>query len=286
MQPSADHHASDQPSSRHGTALSGRHGPADGTANVARVYDALLGGKDNYACDRAAAARLAAAVPGAPQAARDNRAFLGRAVRYLAGQGITQYIDIGSGLPAGGPVHHLAREHCPDPHVAYIDHDPIVVAHARALLADSPHITAIEADLRYPRSLLTMPEVRDAIDLSRPVGVLLVAVLHFLADSDRPHDLVQAITARLAPASYIALSHVTADHLTPDAATAAAAAYDGASAPGVTRTRDDIERFFDGLQIIPPGITDITTWRPGRGHGPRTVRPPLFYGGIGRIPPR
>jgi hypothetical protein len=154
-----------------------------------------------------------------------------------------------------------------------------------ALLADSPHITALEADLRYPRSLLTMPEVRDVIDLSQPVGVLLVAVLHFLADSDRPHDLVQAITARLAPGSYIALSHVTADHLAPDTAQAAAAAYDGASAPGVTRTRDDIERFLDGLELIPPGITDVTTWRPGRGHGLRAVRPPLFYGGIGRIPP-
>ena len=259
---------------------------ADGPANVARVYDALLGGKDNYACDRAAAARLVAAVPGAPQAARDNRAFLSRAVRYLAGQGITQFLDIGSGLPAAGPVHHVAREHCPDPHVAYVDHDPVVVAHARALLAGSPHITAIPADLRYPRSLLTMREVRDVIDLSQPAGVLLVAVLHFLADADRPRDLVQAITARLAPGSYLALSHVTADHLAPGAAQAAAAAYDGASAPGVPRTREDIARFLDGLQIIPPGITDVTAWRPGRGHGLRAAGPPLFYGGIGRIPPR
>jgi S-adenosyl methyltransferase len=165
-------------------------------------------------------------------------------------------------------------------------YDPIVVAHARALLADSPHITATEADLRYPRSLLTMREVRDVIDLSQPVAVLMVAVLHFVPDDADPHGLVEAITARLAPGSYVALSHVTADHLTPDAAQAAAAAYDGASAPGVTRTRDDIERFLDGLQIIPPGITDITAWRPGRGHSLRTVRPPLFYGGIGRIPPR
>jgi S-adenosyl methyltransferase len=209
-----------------------------------------------------------------PNAARIYDWLIGGKDHYMAG------------LPAAGPVHHLAREHCPDPHVAYVDRDPIVVAHARALLADSPRITAIQADLRHPRSLLTMREVRDVIDLSQPVGVLLVAVLHFLADSDRPRDLVQAITARLAPGSYIALSHVTADHLAPDAAQAAAAAYDGASAPGVTRTRDDIERFLDGLELIPPGVTDVTAWRPGRGHGLRTVRPPLFYGGIGRIPPR
>ena len=257
--------------------------------NVARVYDWLLGGKDHLAADRRAGQKLVAAVPGARQAARDNRAFLARAVRYLAGQGITQYLDIGSGLPAAGPVHHLAREHCPDPHVAYIDHDPVVIAHARALLADSPHITAIPADLRHPRSLLTTREIRDVIDLSQPAGVLLVAVLHFLADADRPHDLVQAITARLAPGSYIALSHVTADHLAPGAAQAAAAAYDGASAPGVTRTREDIERFLDGLELIPPGITDVNAWRPAPGPGRprlRSAGPPLFYGGIGRIPPR
>ncbi|HUZ26784.1 MAG TPA: SAM-dependent methyltransferase [Streptosporangiaceae bacterium] len=136
-----------------------------GVPNVARVYDALLGGKDNLAADREAARRLVAAVPGAARAARASRAFLGRAVRYLAGQGITQYLDIGSGLPTQGSVHQVAHDVNPDTRVVYADHDPVVVAHARALLADSPaagppKVTAVEADLRYPRHLLTSPEIR------------------------------------------------------------------------------------------------------------------------------
>jgi len=255
-----------------------------GVPNTARVYDWLLGGKDNYAADRAAARRLVAVVPGAARAARDNRAFLGRAVRYLAGQGITQFIDIGSGLPAGRAVHEIAREAAPGARVAYVDHDPVVVAHARALLADSPLVTAVEADLRYPRHLLSTREVRDVIDPGQPVGVLLVAVLHFLADSDRPHDVVRAIIARLAPGSYVAVSHVTADYLTPEAAKAAEAAYDGASAPGVARSRDDVERFLDGLELVVPGVTDVAAWRPGPAPAGPPGRPVLFYAGIGRVP--
>jgi trans-aconitate methyltransferase len=259
-------------------------------ANTARIYDWLLGGKDNYAADRAAGQRLVAAVPGARQAARqaarDNRAFLARITRYLAAEaGISQFIDIGSGLPAAGAVHQVAREANPDARVTYVDHDPVVVAHARALLADSPQVTVAQADLRYPRNLLTTSEVRDVIDLSQPVAVLLVAVLHFVPDDADPHGIVRAITARLAPGSYVALSHVTADHLTLGAAKAARAAYDGASAPGVPRSRDDIARFLDGLEAVPPGVTDVTAWRPGRGHR-RRPGPALFYAGIGRVSAR
>jgi S-adenosyl methyltransferase len=259
-------------------------------ANVARVYDWLIGGKDHYAADRAAGRRLVTAVPGIRQAARDNRAFLARVTRYLAAEaGITQFIDIGSGLPGPGPVHQIAREAQPGARVVYADHDPVVVAHARALLADSPLVTAVEADLRYPRSLLTMREVRDVIDLTQPVAVLLVAVLHFVPDDADPHGIVRAITARLAPGSYLAVSHGTADHLDPGAARAARAAYDGASAPGVPRSRADIERFLGGLESVPPGITDVTAWRPGPGPGRprlRSASPPVFYGGAARIPPQ
>jgi SAM-dependent methyltransferase len=287
MQPSADQCASNQPSGRHGTTLSGHHGPADGTPNVARVYDALLGGKDNYAADRAAARRLVAAVPGTTQAARANRSFLGRAVRYLAAQGITQYLDIGSGLPTQGNVHQAAHEVYPAARVVYADIDPIVVSHARALLADSPaasspKVTAVEADLRYPRNLITSREVRDHLDFTQPAGLLLVAVLHFLTDADRPHDVVRCLADRLAPGSYVVISHVTADHLTPEAA--AAAVYDGASAPGVARSREDIEQFLDGLELVPPGITDAAAWRPGAAAACPPARPVLFYAGIGRVP--
>jgi SAM-dependent methyltransferase len=261
-----------------------------GIPNVARVYDALLGGKDNYAADRDAARRLVAAVPGVAWAARSNRAFLGRAVRYLAARGITQFLDIGSGLPTRGNVHQAAHEVAPDARVVYADIDPIVVAHARALLADSPaadpKITAVEADLRYPRHLITSREIRDHLDLARPVGLLLVAVLHFMTDADRPHDVVRCLAGRLAPGSYIVISHGTADNITPDAARAAAAIYDGASAPGVARSRDDIERFLDGLEIVLPGVTDAATWRPGPAPAPigPPGRPALFYAGIGRVP--
>jgi SAM-dependent methyltransferase len=261
--------------------------------NVARVYDCLLGGKDNYAADRAAARRLAAAVPGVARSARANRAFLGRAVRYLAAQGITQYLDIGSGLPTRGNVHQAAHEVAPDARVVYADIDPVVVAHARALLADSaavpsPKVTAVEADLRYPRNLLTSREIRDHLDLDQPVGLLLVAVLHFLTDANRPHDIIRCLAGRLAPGSYIVISHGTADHITPDAARAAAAVYDHASAPGVARTRKEIGRFFDGLDLVPPGITDAATWRPAPAAVPGPIGPPgrpvVFYAGIGRVP--
>jgi SAM-dependent methyltransferase len=264
--------------------------------NVARVYDWLIGGKDHYAADREAGQRLIAAVPGARQAARDNRAFLARVTRYLAAQaGITQFIDIGSGLPGPLAVHEVARQAQPGARVVYVDHDPVVVAHARALLADRPadgppQVTAVEADLRYPRNLLTTRAIRDVIDFAQPVAILLVAVLHFLPDDASPHDIVRTIIASLAPGSYLALSHVTADHLRPAAAQAARAAYHGASAPGVPRSRDDIERFLDGLDLIPPGITDVNAWRPRSGPARPGLRPAgapsLFYGGTARIPPR
>ena len=159
-------------------ALSG----PDPAPNVARVYDALIGGKDNYAADRQAARKLEAAVPGAARAARDNRAFLGRAVRFLAADaGIRQFIDIGTGLPTRGHVHQIARAADPAARVIYADNDPIVVAHARALLVDAPQVIAVEADLRFPRHLLTLPAVRNLIDFDQPVAVLLVAVLHLCA---------------------------------------------------------------------------------------------------------
>jgi S-adenosyl methyltransferase len=160
--------------------------------NAARIYDWLIGGKDHYAADRAVGRRLAAAIPGIRQAAADNRAFLARVTRYLAAEaGISQFIDIGSGLPGPGPVHEIAREAQPAVRVVYVDHDPVVVAHARALLADHPRtgpskVTAVEADLRYPRNMLTVREIRDTIDLTQPVAVLLIAVLHFIPTTPTP----------------------------------------------------------------------------------------------------
>jgi hypothetical protein len=260
-----------------------------GIPNIARVYDALLGGKDNYAVDREAALALAAAIPGAAQAARDNRAFLGRAVRYLADrEGITQFLDIGTGLPTQGAVHEIAQEVSPDARVVYADNDRVVVAHATALLGQAPGVIAVEGDVRYPRHLLTTPAVRDHLDLTRPVAVLMVAVLHFVADLYDPRDAVTTLTGQLAPGSYLVLSHVTGDQLPDDAVTRAREIYRGAYVEGTARSRDEIARFFGGLDLVPPGLVDVAAWRPdldppGGPPGP-AGQPVLFWAGIGRTP--
>lgn len=253
-----------------------------GLSNVARIYDALLGGKDNYAADREAARSLVEAVPDAQRAARDNRAFLARAVRFLAGEaGIGQFLDIGTGLPTRGNVHEIARSVNPDARVAYCDYDPIVVAHARALLADTAEVQAVEADVRYPRHLLTLPAVRDLIDFSQPVAVLLVAVLHFVPDSDSPWSAVKCIIDHLAQGSYLVISHVTGDEIPEHAVRQAEEIYTGALVRGAARSRGDIARFFAGVDLIEPGLVDVATWRSGRRHsGPD--RPVLFYAGVGR----
>jgi SAM-dependent methyltransferase len=249
--------------------------------NAARIYDWLLGGKDNYEADRQAGQRLEDALPGIGRAARDNRAWLGRAVYRIAEAGVTQFLDIGSGLPAAGPVHEIAAKVRPDARVAYVDHDPVVVAHARALLADAPGLTAVQADLRDPEGLLADPGLGAVLDFSQPAGVLLSAVLHFLEDSDNPHGIVAAIAARLAPGSFIAISHGTTDGVDAAAAAAAKTAYQGASMPGVPRSRAEVERFFDGLDLLPPGVADVRAWgRPGV----RPSGPVLFWAAVGRLP--
>jgi hypothetical protein len=251
--------------------------------NVARIYDALLGGKDNYAADREAAEELLKAVPGAMAAARENRAFLGRAVRFLAGEaGIRQFLDIGTGLPTLGNVHEIAQAANPAARVVYADYDPVVLLHANVLLAKAVTVAAVNADLRYPRDLLTSPAVRALIDFDEPVAVLLVAVLHFLEDSDNPWKIVDCIKDHMAPGSYLVVSHVTGDDLPPDARQHAREVYENASAPGVTRAYDDIARFFDGLVMLAPGLVNVPAWRPDR--ITRTPHETLFFAGIGRKP--
>lgn len=259
-------------------------GAFSGLSNVARIYDALLGGKDNLAADRDAARRLMEAVPGAARAAKDNRAFLGRVVRFLAADaGISQFLDIGTGLPVGGHVHEIAQAVNPAARVVYADNDPIVVAHARALLAEARSVAAVEGDVRYPRHLLTMPAVRDLIDFSRPVAVLLVAVLHFVPDSEDPWSAVRVITDWLAPGSYLVVSHVTGDEIPDDAVRRAAEIYQGALVQGTARSVGEVARFFDGLDMAEPGLVDVAEWRPGR-RAAAVGRPVLFWAGAGRKP--
>jgi hypothetical protein len=248
--------------------------------NVARIYDWLLGGKDNFAADRQAASRLLEAVPGAAVAARENRAFLGRAVRFLAQEaGVRQFLDIGTGLPSARAVHEIVRGVVPMPRVVYADDDPVVVSHARALLGDSLSTVVVTADLRQPWDLFARPTVRSLINLAEPVAILLVAVLHFVEDHENPGTIVNCYKDLMASGSYLVISHVTADHLSSDAARHAQAVYASASAPGVARTREQIGGFFAGLDMVAPGLVDVSEWRPD--HIGPLPGPAVFYAGIG-----
>jgi hypothetical protein len=250
--------------------------------NVARVYDCLLGGKDNFAVDRDAAARLLEAVPAAAVAARQNRAFLGRAVRFLAEEaGICQFLDIGTGLPTAGSVHQIAQARNPrQVRVVYADYDPVVVRHAEAILGGSLTAAVVRADLRQPWDLVAQPAVRGMINFAQPVAILLVAVLHFVEDHEDPWAVVNCYKDMMAPGSFLVVSHVTADDLSPGAARKAQAVYDGASAPGVARTRQQVAGFLAGLDLVAPGLVNVSAWRPGRIGAP--PGPALFYAGIGR----
>jgi hypothetical protein len=250
--------------------------------NVARVYDVLLGGRNNFGADRRAAAELLAAVPGAAVAARENRAFLARAVRYLCCRvGIRQFLDVGAGLPTGGSVHEIVEGAVPPARVVYADNDPEVVRQAEALAGGRLGVEAVHADLRQPRWLLAQPAVQRQINLAEPVAVLLVAVLHFLRNHDDPWAVVNYLKDQIAPGSYVVVSRVTADHIPVQAAVRARAAYEGASAPGVARSRDDIARFFGGLAMVRPGLVNVSDWRPDH-LGPAATGPVLCYAGIGR----
>lgn len=251
------------------------------TPNVGRIYDALLGGKDNYAEDREAARRLIAAIPDIVTGARANRDFLGRAVRFLAAEaGIRQFIDIGAGLPTMGNSHEAARDVAADARVAYVDIDPVVISHARGLLLSKiPEVCAVLGDLRDPAGILDHPDLRAQIDLRQPAAILLVAVLHFIPDEEA-YKAVSFLKDSMAPGSYLVVSHGTSDNLGHDAVAEMQQVYGEANAPAAPRIEDGIARFFDGLQMVPPGLRDVAAWRAGPQPGqPGRV---LFLGGIGR----
>ncbi|MFD0775254.1 SAM-dependent methyltransferase [Streptomonospora algeriensis] len=230
-------------------------------ASAARLYDYYLGGKNNFAVDRELAGKIELQVPEIKQMARANRRFLGRAVEHMAKHGVDQFLDIGSGLPAENPVHEVARRHVPDARVVYVDHDPVVRVHAEALLADRAEITGvIEADMRDPEGIFDHPELNGRIDPNRPVGLLLVAMLHFLQDHENPYGLLRRYLERLPAGSYVAISHIEND-TAPERAAALEQLYAATNSPGQTRSRAEIARFFDGLELVdPPGLTHGGDW--------------------------
>jgi SAM-dependent methyltransferase len=251
----------------------------------ARVYDYWLGGKDHFPADRAVGDAIAEALPSIRTQVRAQRAFLGRAVRYLTGEaGIRQFLDIGTGIPSAGNVHDVAQEIAPSSRVLYVDNDPIVLVHARALMAGTPEgrVAFIQADLRRPDAILADPALAATLDLGRPVGLVLVGIMHHLRDGDDPRGIVATLVDALAPGSYLVLSQSTPD-FDPAAMAALAAASEQGGIANVPRSLADTEPFFAGLELVDPGLVPMATWRPDPGvdQDPRSV---YAYGGVARKP--
>ncbi|HET9656805.1 MAG TPA: SAM-dependent methyltransferase [Kineosporiaceae bacterium] len=252
--------------------------------NIARVYDALLGGKDNFKADRDLAARLMDVQPLIVAGVRANRAFLRRAVAFLARQGISQFLDLGSGLPTARNVHQIAGRVNPRARTVYLDNDPIVLAHARALLADSDRTTVADGDLRDPQAILADPGVRGHLDLTRPAAVIMAAVLHFVTDEEDPAGIVATFRDALAPGSALVVTHVVDDDDgNVDAATRKSVEiYTETTAPFALRTREQVAAWFDGMRLVPPGLVNADTWR-RTGNG-RTTAP--IVAGVGILDPQ
>jgi hypothetical protein len=250
-------------------------------ANPARVYDYLLGGTDNFLADQDVGRALIALEPRAREIARANRAFMGRAVRYLATAGIGQFLDIGSGIPTQGNVHEVVQQVRPGARVLYAEVDPIAIAQSKALLAGNEHAAIIEADLRDPQGILTHPDLGRFVDLSQPVGLLLASVVHFLADDDDPWRIVATLRDALAPGSYLALSHATSEGR-PELIRAVEKVYNrSVSTSAWARSRAEILRLFDGFDLVDPGLVYIPQWRPDSPADPSGASEP--FGGLAGV---
>lgn len=233
-------------------------------AHSARVYDYWLGGKDNFAADRALGDAMIAAIPSLPEMAKANRAFLARAVRHLVTEaGVRQFLDIGTGVPTAGNVHEVAQAIAPECRVLYVDHDPIVLAHARALMTSTPEGSTefIMADLREPEAILSAPEFAKTLDFQQPVALMLVAILMYFHDHEGVHYWISALVDALPSGSYVAITHPTAD-FDPAAVEGAVAAATQAGITLVPRSKAEVERFFDGLEVVEPGVVPVMAWHP------------------------
>jgi S-adenosyl methyltransferase len=249
----------------------------------ARVYNAILGGKDNYEADRVAAEATIRAFPGNAQAALANRAFLARAVNYLAAEaGIRQFLDIGTGLPSADNTHEVAQAAAPGCRVVYVDNDPVVLAHARALLTSAePGATSyIQADLRDPGKILQ--QAARLLDFTQPVAVMLIAVLHLIADDDNPHQLVNTLLDAVPAGSYLAVSHLANDLYPEQMAELARGFNEQSPVKVVLRNRAEISRFFDGLELTDPGISQVSRWRPRSDQ--EAAAPAILWAGVARKP--
>ena len=252
-------------------------------AHSARVHNYWLGGTDHFAADRAAGDAVMAAYPGIVESVRANRAFLARVVRYLAAEaGITQFLDIGTGIPAAGNTHEVAQAVTPTARVVYVDYDPVVAEHARALLKAqvSATIDYIDADLRDPDAILRA--AARTLDFSQPVAIMLIAVMHLIVDADDPYGVVGKLTAALAPGSHLALSQVASDIQAEQMAEAARRYNSLARETQRHRTHAEVARFFDGLDLIEPGVVVVPQWRPAT--AAEATAKSAMWGGVARLP--
>jgi hypothetical protein len=227
--------------------------------SVARVYDAILGGKDNFAVDRAVAAEAVKTMGDDGNGARLNRAALGRAVRYMVAQGVTQFLDLGSGLPTVQNTHQIAQTVSPGARVVYVDNDPSVYLHSRALLADDASTTVVLADVRTPDELLALEEVRDFLDFDQPIGLILNALMHHVLDEEDPYGIVDRYKQEMASGSYLQLTHFCDE--SPESR-ANAEVLKRSLGRGQVRSREGITRFFDGLDLVQPGVVFLASWQP------------------------
>jgi SAM-dependent methyltransferase len=250
--------------------------------SAARVYDFYLGGSHNFEVDRQMAREAIELWPDLPLIMQANRGFLRRAVRFLVDSGVTQFIDVGSGIPTGGNVHEVAQRANPGSRVVYVDRDPVAVAHSRAILAGNEHTVVVDADLRDPDRIIGDDAVRTMIDFERPVAVLLVAVLHFVSDEDEPAAAVAELGKHLVPGSYLAISHASADGR-PTLAASHQQLYNRTATPMTMRTGAQVAAFFGDFELVPPGLVWLPEWRPEPGEqvGAEPQRM-AGYAGVGR----
>ncbi|XVQ13546.1 SAM-dependent methyltransferase [Spirillospora sp. CA-255316] len=251
--------------------------------SIARAYDVVLNGKDNFEVDRAFVDEIVKIIPELYDVAAYNRQILGRGVRYLAGEaGLRQFLDLGSGLPTVQNTHQVAQETAPDARVVYVDNDPIVLAHGRALLAENERTTVVTADLREPEKVLADADVRRLIDFDRPVAVLLVGILHHLHDEEGPQRIVETLMDAVPSGSHLFVTHFCASS---EEARIAEEQYLALLGTGRFRTPEEITAYFGGLELLEPGVVPLPLWRPdGEVPAELTVGQRLMYGGIARKP--
>ncbi|MFF4243155.1 SAM-dependent methyltransferase [Streptomyces sp. NPDC001822] len=252
--------------------------------SVSRMYDFYLGGSHNFEVDREAARKAMEFMPGLPKVMQANRAFMRRAVHYATASGVNQFLDIGSGIPTFGNVHEVAQADDPESRIVYVDHDPVAVAHSQAVLEGNERAVVVAADLRSPKEILENPEINALLDFDKPVALLLVAVLHFIEDADDPYGAVAELSAALAPGSMLVLTHASYEGipLSEEEAGGTVGVYRNIRSPLVMRTRAEGSRFFEGYEMVEPGLVSMPDWRP-ESPGSRAQEDPFAFSGFAGV---